>query len=88
MRKQKIKYEEDKIKKVNFLISLGYTEEEALNNRLKVSSQNSYLYWMYNGLSKEDSIRKVSEIQKSKSPRCKEYWIKRGIELFGKNLPF
>ncbi len=78
MRKQKIKSEEEKDKKINFLIGLGYSEEDANKNRLKVSSNNSYLYWMYNGLSKEESIEKVSEIQKSKSPRCKEYWINRG----------
>lgn len=78
MRKQEIKSQEEKIKKLNFLIELGYTEEEASKNILKVSSVNSYLYWMYKGLSKEESIKKVSDLQKSKSPRCKEYWIKRG----------
>lgn len=78
MKLQKIKSDEEKSKKIDFLIKLGFNKEEAEKNRLKVSSPNSYLYWMYNGLSKEAAIEKVSEIQRTKSPRCKEYWIKRG----------
>lgn len=78
MRKVKIKSEKEKVKKINFLIGLGFTEEEAHKNILKVSSHYSYLYWMYRGLSKEDSMNKVSDIQKNRSPRCKEYWINKG----------
>lgn len=79
MRKSLINAKEEKSKKVDFLIGLGYSVEDAEKNRLKVSSCNSYLYWMYKeGLTKEESINKVSILQKSKSPRCKEYWISKG----------
>lgn len=80
MRKSEIKSFEEKNKKIDFLIKLGYTSEEAEKMKTKISSPTSYLYWMYKeGLSKEDSINKVSLLQRLRSPRCKEYWINKGF---------
>jgi hypothetical protein len=82
MRQQKIKSEEEKNKKISFLMNLGYSLEEAHRLRLKVSSCNSYLYWMYkDNLTEEESKRKISELQRKKSPRCVEYWINKGFDL-------
>lgn len=79
MRKQKIEADKERENKISFLINLGFSKEDAIKNRLKVSSQNSYLHWMYKeNMDKSSAIDKVSIIQKSKSPRCKEYWISRG----------
>lgn len=82
MRKQKIKSEEEKEKKIKFLMSLGFSFEESNKMRLKVSSCNSYLYWMYkDNLTEVEAKNKVSELQKIKSPRCVEYWISKGFNL-------
>jgi hypothetical protein len=80
MRKSKIKSEEEKLKKIEFLINLGYSIKEATKMRLKVSSCNSYLYWMYKyNLTEEESKNKISELQRIKSPRCLEYWLNKGF---------
>lgn len=79
MRKQKIDAEKEKQQKIQFLLDMGYTLEEANQMRLKVSSPNSYLYWIYKeNMTKDDAMKKVSDLQKTKSRRCKEYWINKG----------
>jgi hypothetical protein len=82
MKKQQIISKEEKDRKLNFLINLGYTCEESQSMHRKISSCNSYLYWMYKyELSEEEAKIKVSNFQKLKSPRCLEYWTHRGFEI-------
>jgi hypothetical protein len=57
MRKQKMNSEIEKQNKIEFLLKLGFSLEEANKLRLKVASCNSYLYWMYkDNLSEEEAI--------------------------------
>ena len=71
---------EDKIKKFG-------------ENYFKENSKFCKEYWIKRGLSEENSLSKISELQsavskkykpteierKKISPRCKEYWIKKGL---------
>jgi hypothetical protein len=76
MRKEKIISEQEKVRKINFLINLGYTLEESNQMYSKILSCYSYLYWMYKDKSSEEEAKiKVSNIQRLRSPICIEYWI-------------
>lgn len=74
-----------------FYIKKGYSKEEAIeivksvqrknsnkvNNRHKIeSSPRRIEYWLNRGFTESEAKQKVSEFQRSCSPRCVEYWIK------------
>lgn len=63
---------------------LGEQRYERFVQTQKETSVLSALYWMKQGLTEEEAISKVSEIQtdiSKQSPVYVEYWIKRGYDL-------
>ncbi len=65
----------------NLMLAHNCSEDEAeiYYSQSKKNGKNSLPYWMKKGFTEKEAITKISEYQKTVSPRCIQYWEKQGF---------
>ena len=74
------------IKKKNSVMAIDYVcsencKIERKNNLPRKLTILSKQYWINKGYTVLDAERKVSFVQRKRSPRCVEYWIDKGYTV-------
>jgi len=70
----------DSIMTIQYVCSSLCKTNRKLKQPKKIS-QTSAEYWLKKGLSLQESQEKISQLQKSRSPRSVDYWIKKGYTM-------